>query len=79
MLVEEFFAAQRQAREIHLALQERLRERRALIGEIRLVGDERDGALKTVFAKTGGGLHAGVAGSDDDDGLVAHNASRAAL
>ena len=52
---------------LHLALQERLGERRTLIGQLPLVGEEDDLAVIAVLAQAGRGLHAGVPGADDDD------------
>src|SRR5690606_27204810 len=44
-----------------------LRQRRALIGRVRLFADERDIALKAALAQTLRRLAAGLAGADDDD------------
>ena len=58
---------QRQAVDVHLALEKRLRQRRPLIGQILLVGEQDDFAVEAVLAQAGGGLDAGVAGAGDDD------------
>ena len=58
---------ERQAVQLHLALQERLGERRPLIRQLPLVGQKDDFAVIAVVAQAGRGLHAGVPGADDDD------------
>ena len=66
MLAEERFGPQRQAVDVHLAFEKRFRQRRPLIGKLRLVGEEHDRLLKSVLAQARGGLNAGMAGADDD-------------
>ncbi len=67
LVAKEGFGPQRQAVQVHLALEKGLRQRRALIGQLLLVGKQDDRAVISLFAQAGGGLHAGVAGADDDD------------
>ncbi len=54
--------------DVHVALEKRLRERRALIGQILLGGEKNKFAVEALFAQGRRGLHPGMAGADDDDG-----------
>ncbi len=67
MVAKERLGPQRQAVNVHLALEKGLRQRRPLIGQVLLAGEENDVALETVLAQADGGLDAGVARADDDD------------
>src|SRR5271157_4806061 len=67
MVAEEGLRPQRQAVDVHLALEESLGQRRPLIRQVVLVGQEDDVAVETLLAQAGCGLDAGVAGADDDD------------
>ena len=49
-----------------------LRERRAVVGAVRLVADERDGAGVAEAAQLLGGAQPGEGGPDDDDVVEAH-------
>ena len=75
-----FFDSEERLRtQVHLARvavprEERLRQRRALVGELRLVADERDLALEPGLAQRRRCLEAGLAGSDNDHGR--HRAMR---
>ena len=61
------FGPERQAVDIHLALQKRLRQRRALIGHI-LLGREKDHvAVELLLAQAHRRLNPRMAGADDDD------------
>ena len=53
--------------DVHLALEKRLGQRRALIGRILLGGQKNNLAVKPLFAQGRRGLNPGVAGADDDD------------
>ena len=53
--------------DVHLALQKRLRQGRALIGQILLGGQEDDLAIEPLFAQACGSLNSRMAGADDDD------------
>ena len=66
VLGEERFGPQRQAEHVHLAFEKGLRQRRALIGQLRLVGEEHDRLLKSLLAQAGGGLHARMTRANDD-------------
>ncbi len=59
--------AQRQAGEVHIPLEKRLRQRRALVGQFRFAGEQDDLVRAALFAQARGGLNARVTGSDDDD------------
>ena len=72
LLAIELLGAQRQAGEVHRALEERLRQRRALVGQVGLARDEDDRVVRAFLAQTGGGLDAGVTGADDDDRAARH-------
>jgi hypothetical protein len=61
---------QRERLGVGLALQPGLGQRRALIGQQRLVADQDDTALVTVLAQERGGRTACVARADDDDACV---------
>ena len=67
LIAEICLGPQRQAVDIHLALEKGLRQRRALIGQVLFVGEQDDLAAEAVLAQAGGGLNAGVAGAGDDD------------
>ena len=72
LLAIELLGAQRQAGEVHGALEERLRQRRTLIGQVGLARQQDDRVVRAFLAQTGGGLDAGVAGADDDDRTARH-------
>ena len=52
---------------LHLALQERLGERRPLIRQLPLIGQKDDLAVIAIITQARRGLHAGVPGADDND------------
>ena len=58
---------QGQSRRVHLAEQHGFRQRRPLIGRMRLAADQRDGAVIVLGAQRLGDLQAGLAGADDHD------------
>ena len=58
---------QQEAVEVGVGLDVGLRERRALIGETRLLGDDGDVPLIAELPETGGDLEAGLAAAGDDD------------
>ena len=53
--------------DFHLAFEKRLGQRRALIGQGVLGGEENNLAVKPLLAQGRRGLNPGVAGADDDD------------
>ena len=67
LLAEMRVGPERQPMDVHLALEKRLGQRRALIGQILLGGEKNDLAVKPLFAQRRRGLNPGVAGADDDD------------
>ena len=56
----------------HLAAQVFLGQRRPLVGELVLVSDQHDRAVKALGAQLLGRFRAGQAGTDDHEGLIAH-------
>ena len=68
----ELLGAQRQAGAVHRALEERLRQRRALVGQVGLAREQDDRIVRAFLAQTGRGLDAGVTGADDDDRTTRH-------
>ena len=52
-----------------LSLQEALRERRPLVGRMRLVPQQEDAPLVALLSQAGGQLASCMAGSHDDDGF----------
>ena len=69
------FGPERQAVDVHLALQKRLRQRGALIGQVLLGGEKDDLAAKPLFAQAHGRLNPRVARADDDDRVRRHRLS----
>ena len=67
LLAKERFGPERQAMDVHLAFEKRLRQRRALIGQILLGGQKDDLAVEPLFAQARRSLNSRVAGADDDD------------
>ena len=67
LLAEMRVGPERQPMDVHLALEKRLGQRRALIGRILLGGEKNDLAVKPLFAQGRRGLNPGMAGADDDD------------
>ena len=67
LVAKQRLGPQRQAMDVHLALEKRLRQRRALIGQVLLGGQKDDVALVAFLAQADGGLNACMAGADDDD------------
>ena len=59
-------------------LDEGLRQRRLVVGQLGLVADQHDAAVIAFLAQARGGLHASVSRSDDDDTVV-HDSSCACL
>ena len=69
------FGPERQAVDVHLALEKRLRQRRALIGQILLGGEKDDLAVEPLLAQAHGRLNPRMAGADDDDRVRRHRSS----
>ena len=67
LLAEMRVGPERQPVDFHFALEKRLGQRRALIGQILLGGEKNDLAVKPLLAQGRRGLNPGVAGADDDD------------
>ena len=59
-----------------LAPEVSLRQRRAIVRELRLRADELDGAVEAALAQSGGGAGPGQRSSDDDEPLMFHRAAR---
>ena len=68
----ELLGAQRQAGAVHRALEERLRQRRTLVGQVGLARQQDDRIVRAFLAQTGRGLDAGVTGADDDNRAARH-------
>ena len=64
---EEFLRTERQRLGRCLAHEIGFRQRRALVGQARLVSDDHDAPGKSVLAQRGGGLKPRLAGAGDDD------------
>src|SRR6185437_472534 len=67
LFAEMRFGPERQAVDVHLPLEKRLRQRGALIGGVLLRGEKNDPAVKPLLAQGHRGLDPGVAGAGDDD------------
>ena len=67
LLAEMRVGPEREPMDVHLALEKRLGQRRALIGQILLGGEKNDLAVESLFAQGRRGLNPGMAGADDDD------------
>lgn len=68
LLAIEIGIADRKLVECALPGQVRLRQRRALVGQRRLIADENDLAGPPFLSKTGRELGSGMAGPPDDEG-----------
>ena len=76
---KEALLPQEEAAGIGLASEVGLRQRRALIGQHRLLADQGEASGKARLPQRGRGLEAGLARTDDDDVVDAHGPASAGL